>query len=125
MNNKRNLLLISVLIAIFILLAPILSYKYQVDKCKLDNSAIPNPCMRTYIPFEEGFPFKFYFPYGPGFAFYPFLEFLGNNIKLTNCQDTACEPPISPLIPFILDLVSISIISYIVLFSIKKLKRNG
>ena len=108
--------------AFIIMLAPILPYKYKVNNCMLSDVVEPNICAFYYIPFEEGFPFKFYHSYGPGFGMYYRLEIFGRHIRLENCQDTACESSIHWFIPFTLNLIVLTAISYSGLYLLYKKK---
>lgn len=63
-------LLISIFIALLILVTPLSLYKAQISKCQDQNSKQPTVCNLNYIPFQQGFPLKFYHQHCPDFCLY-------------------------------------------------------
>ncbi len=115
MELKHKLIILAVTIALVILLLPIIPYKNIVDKCQ-NNSTLQEPtvCTQTYIPFQEGFPFRFYFQYGSGISTFngPNLIFLGKEIILPSKYEEGL--PVSWQIPFVLDFLILSSFSYFI-----------
>lgn len=136
MNSFVKKLIFSILLGLVILAAPALPYKYQMDRCNQDVSMdISDVCMLVYVPFQGGFPFKFYYysPFGlkPGFEPYYLLEFLGNpvnipNVTVNNLFETNSlfyRITVSPLLPFFLDLTILATIIFEILYFIDNRKK--
>jgi hypothetical protein len=124
----KKILTYSVIIAFLLLVLPILPYKIATEKClNLPREVLtPVVCDRSYIPFEQGVPFKFYETLDEGFYFYngPGIIMGDNMVWPTNLTEENAYVSVPWFVPFILDLIALSSLVFVILYLFKVLRKS-